>query len=316
MPICYTGDTFRLLCPTATDWIRKLHEKPCDRLGFSQGNQDCVIVEIFSRVSTTNRFYLEYGFNTKTQCTGSMPNTCVLSKKTGWKGLLLDAKNENAQINLRKHPLFARNIVSIFASYNVPLNLDYLSSDMDSHDYFVMRSILESGIYRPRVISTEYNFNYPFNWSMALLDPFLDGFEGMESYKFKPSGCAWGVSASGWRFLMERFGYRMVALTPRLDIFWVRKDLLANVFVPDFSYFSISSSPHHFKLQSAEELTRIVDVAVYEATKNIAIANVAALEKIYANLQSSNSVNWCYSELNATEVRTFMNTRVEGLLVK
>jgi hypothetical protein len=74
------------------------------------------------------------------------------------------------EINLHKHYLFADNIVGIFQKYNVPLELDYLSVDMDSHDLWVAKAILEGG-YRPRVITTEYNSNYPTNMSIAQIDP-------------------------------------------------------------------------------------------------------------------------------------------------
>lgn len=48
----------------------------------------------------------------------------------GWRGLLLDAENENLEINLRKHYIFQNNILSIFKQYSVPIEMDYLSVDM------------------------------------------------------------------------------------------------------------------------------------------------------------------------------------------
>ncbi len=88
----------------------------------------------------------------------------------GWRGLLLDGDNENAKIDLKKHYIFASNIVAIFEENMVPHDLDYLSCDMDSHDLWVLRAILEAG-YRLRVITTEYNSNYPITDALTLLDP-------------------------------------------------------------------------------------------------------------------------------------------------
>jgi len=52
----------------------------------------------------------------------------------------------------------------------VPKELNFLSCDMDSHDFWVFRAILQAG-YRPRVITTEYNSNYYLNDTITLLDP-------------------------------------------------------------------------------------------------------------------------------------------------
>eukprot|EP00961_Rhodomonas_salina_P078625 1057562-Rhodomonas_salina.1 len=111
-------------------------------------------------LGTTNKYYVEFGFNNKEQCSGSGPNTCRLWKEHSWKGLLLDGNNSNQAINLQKHWLSESNIASIFAKYNVPTNLDYLSCAMDSHDLFVMRGILSAG-YRPSLITTEFITNWP-----------------------------------------------------------------------------------------------------------------------------------------------------------
>jgi hypothetical protein len=142
---------------------------PCLQQGYSQGNQDCQLDKIFEHIGTTNKYYVEYGFNTKEQCSGSGPNTCKLWKVHGWSGLLLDGDNENPEINLHAHYLFGTNAADVLKMYNVPEELDFLSGDMDSHDYFVMDNILTH--YRPRVVTTEYNMNWPEHMTHSFSSP-------------------------------------------------------------------------------------------------------------------------------------------------
>ena len=87
-------------------------------------------------------------------------NTHNLYRK-GWRGLLLDGSHTNETINLHSEWIMASTIVSVFDQYAVPKDLDYLSIDIDSADLWIFRAIVSSGKYRPRVISVEYNCNFP-----------------------------------------------------------------------------------------------------------------------------------------------------------
>ena len=136
----------------------------------SQGNQDAIIAAIFAKMSPTHKYYVEFGFNTDQQCTKSGPNTCKLWQ-SGWHGLLLDGKNDNPLINLHAHQLTSKNIVSLFTRYGVPRDFDYLSIDIDSADLWLMRAILASRSFRPRLLSVEYNSNYPWGYAVSFIDP-------------------------------------------------------------------------------------------------------------------------------------------------
>eukprot|EP00545_Synedropsis_sp_CCMP1620_P012271 CAMPEP_0119016264 /NCGR_PEP_ID=MMETSP1176-20130426/11901_1 /TAXON_ID=265551 /ORGANISM="Synedropsis recta cf, Strain CCMP1620" /LENGTH=364 /DNA_ID=CAMNT_0006969605 /DNA_START=134 /DNA_END=1224 /DNA_ORIENTATION=+ len=276
----------------ASNWIFDLIENPCERIGASQGNQDCILDVIFANIGTTNQYFLEYGFNIPDQCAGSGPNTCRLWRDFKWKGLLLDAENENLKIGLHKHALYSHNIVSILDKYKVPKELDFFSSDMDSHDYFVLRAVLESNKYRPRVISVEYNSNWPLGWTVSMVDPLLNHPE-VRKPAFTDANCAWGASASSWDDLMHRHGYQMVAVTHMLDLFYVREDLLTDVVVPSSpEYFdtaddnepSFGGHLHHVALRNLEFLDQLVDTRVFEDTGNLKLAKAHARGRILANI--------------------------------
>ena len=84
-------------------------------------------------------------------------NTIQLRQRHGWTGLLLDGSHHNATINLHQAFITAENINSLFDQHEVPTDLDLLSVDIDFNDYWVLRSILQRGKHRPRVIVVEVN---------------------------------------------------------------------------------------------------------------------------------------------------------------
>jgi hypothetical protein len=141
------------------EWFR--HVRQHAKRVSSQGQQDGALAYIFENIGLgpAGGYYVEFGFNTREQCSGTGPNTCELWRR-GWRGLLLDGQNENATINLHKEWISARTIVSVFEKHGVPEEPDYVSIDIDSLDFYVMWAILASPRYRPRVLSVEYNSNF------------------------------------------------------------------------------------------------------------------------------------------------------------
>ena len=289
-----------------------LQVMPCPRLGNSQGNQDCIIEKIFAAVHGTNRFYVEYGFNTNVQCSSSGPNTCRLWKSGLWKGLLLDGSHQNETINLHAHYLYANNIVPILEKYNVPKEVDYFSSDMDSHDYFVLKSVLESGKFRPRVISAEYNSNWPIDWSVSQIDPTI-AYPDQEPPPYEFQKCVWGASAAALRHLMERHGYSLVAVTHLLDVFYVRNDVLkeAGYQAPPYDEVikgSVGHSLHDFET-NALFLNKLVDVQVYEETKNFTQANRAIVERILEHVKAIGQPTIpCLANVRRVEIEEYLTS--------
>jgi hypothetical protein len=231
------------------NWIEDMHVHADDPWGKgpSQGAQYIYLQQIFENIQTTNKFYVEFGFNCRESINcGSGPNIAILFAD-GWHGLLLDGENENLSFNLHAHYLFHNNIASIFEKYDVPKEFDYLSVDMDSHDIFVLQGILEGG-FRPRVVSHEYNSNYPLGSEISVLDPsFLQG-EELKVYKFSFRGCVWGSSASAFNLLLVKYGYVAVGRVSNLDIFYIRKDILdqfVGLKVPPLPWYFAGFHPHH-----------------------------------------------------------------------
>ena len=139
--------------------------------GQSQGGQDARLRQIFAAIGVLNRSYVEFGYQGR-----STSNTFALWKD-GWNGLLLDgnprwvSKTDGSESNLHRAKITSRSIVRLFRRHGVPLEVDYVSIDIDSYDLWVLRALLGSE-YRPRVLTVEYNSNFPWDaGQLAFPDP-------------------------------------------------------------------------------------------------------------------------------------------------
>ena len=139
--------------------------------GKSQGGQDARLHQIFAAIGVLNRSYVEFGYQGR-----STSNTFALWKD-GWNGLLLDgnprwvSKTDDSKSNLHRAKITSRSIVRLFRRHGVPLEVDYVSIDIDSYDLWVLRALLGSE-YRPRVLTVEYNSNFPWDaGQLAFPDP-------------------------------------------------------------------------------------------------------------------------------------------------
>ena len=170
-------------------------------------------------------------------------NTHYLYKK-GWRGLLLDGGHFNESLNLHTAWIDPITIVSVFDRHQVPLELDYLSIDIDSADLWIFRSVVSSGRYRPRVISVEYNCNYPLESTIANI--------GGEYTWY--SDKIYGAALLSLKMVGDEFGYSLVDVVPYLDVIFIRNDLLNGSKIPEFEYWRpLTSRPHHLPNQRSED---------------------------------------------------------------
>ena len=268
------------------NWITEMHRLSDTKSQRSQGAQDDYLGLIFEKIGTTNQFFVEFGFNEPSYTSGgSGANTWSLYD-AGWRGLLLDGDRENAAINLHAHFLFQDNIAQILRKYKVPSDLDYLSCDMDSHDLFVLKAILAAG-FRPRVITTEYNANFPLGMSITQIDPTLKSAQST-GYTFDFKQCAWGASASALRSVASQFGYVLVGRIGYLDLVWLRDDLIDPSWnVPDFEWFFRDADRlgqlHHQPQVSEDIYNYILDYASFQLDDDVDKAKASAKELLQAS---------------------------------
>lgn len=122
-----------------------------ERKVFSQHGEDGVIESIFAFIGTTNKFFVEIGCGDGVEC-----NTRNLRENWGWEGFCFDQSGEVPERLVFRRRVTPVNVVPLLQIYGAPTDLDLLSIDIDSNDWWVLNAIL-FGRYRPRVIVAEYN---------------------------------------------------------------------------------------------------------------------------------------------------------------
>ena len=193
----------------------------------SQNGEDGMIQEIFRRIGTTDRRFLELGVGT-----GVENNTAFLLA-LGWSGYWVDgdghfvsALNGDLRDALKYHVGYvtAENVEATLASLQVPDDLDLLSLDIDQNTYFVWEAMSRI---RPRVVVVEYNAAIPpgIKWTV----------------KYQPDR-AWddsnnfGASLSSLEELGRLKGYSLVGCDFHgVNAFFVREDLVLDQFCEPFS---------------------------------------------------------------------------------
>ncbi len=225
----------------------------------SQGGQDGMIEWIFENIGTTNKFYVEFGFNTPDWDGGSGPN-CRTLNRLGWNGLLIDGDNENAKINLQKHYIYAENIIELFVKYQVPLEPDYVSVDLDSIDLWVFKAIItsENPRYRPRLISVEYNCHYPLEYAIT----------HQRTWVPIKSDRAYGASLLALQMAAKAAGYTLVGVVDCLDAFFIRNDLIENAEVPAWESFRSYTKRVVHLAAERPRMNVLMDYNTYMATNN------------------------------------------------
>ncbi len=206
---------------------------------FSEGGEDGIIQEIFHRIGTTNRRFVEFGASD-----GNQNNTHFLLYQ-GWSGLWMEAI-PNRIANLRR--VFAKaldagvlsvrhtkvtvaNVNDLIRSADITGEIDLLSIDIDNQDYHVCRAI---NVISPRVIVIECNSTFPppAEWVV----PFEA--EG------KREGFLSGASLASMTKMMAGKGYVLVGTEiSGTNAFYVRNDLVQDRFVHAGDVHSLYNPP-------------------------------------------------------------------------
>src|SRR4051812_2426506 len=128
----------------------------------SQNGEDGIIQEIFKRIGTTDRFFVEVGVADGVEC-----NTAFLLSQ-GWRGAWIDGRGlfremeKRADLRGRLSGVQAfvtqENIASLMKQAQAPAEFDLLSLDIDQNTYYAWAGLKE---YRPRVVVIEYNSVVP-----------------------------------------------------------------------------------------------------------------------------------------------------------
>lgn len=205
---------------------------------FSQGYEDGMIAEVYRRIETTTRRFIEFGIEDGLEC-----NSTLLLLQ-GWSGAWIEASAERAA---RARGLFESYPVEIVAERVTAENadeligrlagddeLDLLSIDIDSNDYWVWKAITSV---EPRLVVVEYNATFPPEIRKTVAyDPSLvwDGSNYL------------GASLGALEVLGREKGYSLVGCSPTgVNAFFVREDLVDDQFCSPFTAVNHYEPPRY-----------------------------------------------------------------------
>lgn len=199
----------------------------------SQNDEDGIIDEIFCRIGTTNRQFVEFGVET------GVENNTLQLLLAGWGGLWIEA-NPSAVGTIRREfadPLAenrlrvveafvtAEGIEELLRRGGVPAEPDLLSIDIDGNDYWVWKAISQ---FRPRVVIVEYNAS--LGRSARIVQPYDS------RAVWDHASMAFGASLGALEVLAQQKGYALVGCNlTGVNAFFVRADCVGDKFLSPFT---------------------------------------------------------------------------------
>lgn len=220
----------RLLCKPRYSDPRNLSR--FERQVFSQFGEDGIIEEIFRRIGTQSRTFLEIGVGD-----GLTNNTALLLLK-GWTGYWLDGDRRQidtirrqfrdpiseGQLKVACRFMTAENAADNLRGLQVPAELDLLSLDIDRNTYWVWAALEQL---RPRAVVVEYN---------AFIPPDIDWKAEYDARRLWNGTTYFGASLKAYELLGNRLGYHLVGCSlSGVNAFFVRSGLSEDLFERPFT---------------------------------------------------------------------------------
>ena len=225
----------------------------------SQDGGDGIIAEIFKRIGTTNKKFVEFGVG------DGLQNNTVYLLMQGWSGIWFEGDSDrennskirknlkifldNKQLSVFPEFITAENVEEIFTINNVEKELDLLSIDIDGNDYWVWNAINN---FKPRVFVVEYNASYGPDLSVAPVYISNNIWKRTHFY---------GSSLSAFDKLAKKKGYTLVACSfLGNNAFFVRSDLIKNKFDVNLTKNDLFEDHKVFLLQNRKYSEELVDI--------------------------------------------------------
>ena len=205
---------------------------------YSQSDDDGMIEEMFRRIGTTNRQFIDFG------CAEGIENNTTYLVLTGWTGLWMDGSEANiasigklfAQFvqsgKLQAKPAFItrENINGLIRDARMDPEPDLLSIDLDGNDYWIWEAI---DVVRPRAVVIEYN---------AVFRPPHQIVQEYDAAFHWKSDAYYGASLKALEVLGTRKGYALVGCNfAGSNAYFVRNDLVSGKFSHPFT------AEHHYR---------------------------------------------------------------------
>ncbi len=210
---------------------------------YSQSDEDGLIREIFNRIGTTNKTFVEFGIGN-----GLENNTLALLFED-WRGLWIDASSKSIQkirkeffqiiqrkqLHVVQSFITRENIDALISSHIQETEIDLLSVDIDGNDYYILDAIT---CVSPRVIVVEYNAKFT--------PPILYCMNYNETHSWKKDDC-FGVSLKFLDVNLGQKGYCLVGCNlSGANAFFVRSDLVGEQFLAPYTAEQHYEPPRYY----------------------------------------------------------------------
>jgi hypothetical protein len=194
-----------------------------ERRVFSQNAADGMIEELFRRLGTSSRFFVELSSEAANGYNGAR-----LALEENWRGVFINpgcvaAERTVGNVHFPERVrcldtrLSSANVEDVFAASQVPAEFDLLSIVLAGNDYWIWSAIRR---WKPRVVVIQYNASQgpAKRWVMK------------EDAKYRWDGTNYyGASLASLTALGKTKGYALVATDSMGDLaFFVRQDLLVD----------------------------------------------------------------------------------------
>lgn len=195
---------------------------------YSQTDEDGIIDEIFKRIGTSSKKFIEFGVER------GLENNTLFLLYQGWKGLWIEADKPSCEyirdkfrsvidddrLSIINSFITAENINSLFLEAEIGEDIDLLSIDIDGNDYHVFEAI---NCIKPRVVVIEYNAKFPPHIKLV---PCYNPANVWNKTDYM------GASLKSLELLGTKKGYKLVGTNiSGVNAFFVREDLAKNLFV-------------------------------------------------------------------------------------
>lgn len=199
---------------------------------YSKHGCDGILAHLFSKIGIASHTFVEIGVEDGREC-----NTANLSLNFGWQGLLVDGNalwiesakkyykeklgNKSNKVKSVASFVTAENINKLLISEGVSGEIDLLSIDIDSNDYWVWKAINEIN---PRVVVIEYNAAFGMR-SIVIK------YNSDPSFHDRKERLYFGASLPALTRLAKEKGYILIACDCHgHDAYFVRKDVVNDRF--------------------------------------------------------------------------------------
>jgi hypothetical protein len=187
--------------------VKRIKSCESKEISHSSLGEEMVIREYLNKIQVADNFLVEIGASDGL----SMSNTYFLLCD-GWKGFAVEYDNHKfsklsssyqsfSGVNLARCKVTPANIIQLLKGNSVPEKFGFLNLDIDSYDYFVLDSILES--FKPSLVCAEVNEKIPPPLKFTVLYDPCHFWQGDHFY---------GMSISQLYLLCVKYNYALVDL--------------------------------------------------------------------------------------------------------